>query len=266
MTKQNYSHVLRASWRILPLLAMMLISSAAYSQTPEDVSTPEDARMKEFVKATHVITVGGDTVSVDSIEKRLNTFYYDQFRHFQDPRAPYFMLMSRDGNLAMGVGGLIRMRGYFDWNGALPSSGFAPYLITIPKDPANMNDLWATPAGTGLFFTILGNNSIFGDFMGFIQCDFSGYNNRDFKLKKAYLQNNHWTVGYATTTFEDTSAEPPTIDGAGPNGVNSRTNVLVRYYTTFKKNGRWRHLLSFRNLRLPLMEPIQRHAVTLFPT
>lgn len=223
--------------QMLPIACILSASLAAGAQDalqPDSLPTPEDVRKKEMISSTHVISEEGKRISADSIEKRLNSFYMDQFRHFQDPRAPYFMLMSKDGNLAMGVGGLIRMRGYFDWNGTLPSSGFAPYLITIPKDPANMKDLWATPAGTGLFFTILGNSSIFGDFMGFIQCDFSGYNNRDFKLKKAYLQNNHWTVGYATTTFEDTSAEPPTIDGAGPNGINSRTNVLVRYYTTFK--------------------------------
>ncbi len=60
----------------------------------------------------------------DSIMKRLNTFYIDQFRHFQDPRAPYFMFMSKDGKLAMGVGGLIRMRGYFDWDGLCPQAAF----------------------------------------------------------------------------------------------------------------------------------------------
>lgn len=46
-----------------------------------------------------------------------------------------------------------------------------------------------------------------------------------------------WTAGYATTTFEDTQAEPSTIDAAGPNGINSRTSVLVRYMHTFKN--RW---------------------------
>lgn len=199
--------------------------------------TPEDIRVDKMMNATHVITAAGERVQIDSIRKRLNMFYIDQFRHFQDPRAPYFMLMSKDGKLAMGVGGMIRMRGNFDWNGSIPVSGFSPYLIPIPKNRTDMKRLWATPAGTGLFFTILGNNSFFGDFMGFISCDFSGYNHRDFKLKKAYLQNKNWTIGYATTTFEDSSAEPATIDGAGSNAVNSRTNVLVRYMNTFKD--RW---------------------------
>ena len=232
--------------RYLLSFGIMFSSMGAYAVQNDSIPAsgyPEDIRKNDMMQSTHVIGESQAGTHTDSIMKRLNTFYIDQFRHYQDPRAPYFMFLSKDGKLAMGVGGLIRMRGYFDWDGALPSSGFSPYLIPIPKDKSNMKNLWATPAGTGLFFTILGNSAIFGDFMGFIQCDFSGYNHRDFKLKKAYLQNNHWTVGYATTTFEDTSAEPPTIDGAGPNGVNSRANVLLRYTTTFKK--KWTVAASF---------------------
>lgn len=136
----------------------------------------------------------------------------------------------------MGVGGQIKVRGYFDWNGSIPSVGFSPYLIPIPKDPAKMRNLSASASGTGLFFTILGTNKILGDYMGYFQADFSGYNNRGFRIKKAYLTIRDWTAGYAVTTFEDTKAEPETVDGAGPNGINSRKNVLVRYLHTFKKH------------------------------
>ena len=87
----------------------------------------------------------------DSVEKMLNMFYVNQFRHFQDPRAPYFMFMSKSNNLAMGIGGVVRIRGYYDWNGSIPISGFSPYFIQIPKDPTSMRRLAATPRGTGLF-------------------------------------------------------------------------------------------------------------------
>lgn len=217
----------------------VIAGGSAFAQSAPDTAagiplTPSQQRLKSMVESTHVITMGEESSSRDSIEKMLNRFYVDQFRHSQDPRAPYFMFLSKNGNLAMGVGGLIRMRGYFDWNGSIPISGFSPYMITIPKDPTQLRNLAATPAGTGLFFTLLGKNPLLGDFRGFIQGDFSGYNNRGFKLKKAYVQFKDWTVGYATTTFEDTKAKPATIDAAGANGVNSKTNVLVRYAHTFK--------------------------------
>lgn len=233
--------------RLLSGLACMSLSMTA--QTQKDAIdnndlTPSQQQIHSMIESTHVLSMGEEDVARDSIEKMLNRFYMDQFRHFQDPRAPYFMFLSKDGKLAMGVGGLIRMRGYFDWDGSIPASGFSPYLINIPKDPTQLRKLAATPAGTGLFFTILGKNTLLGDFMGFFQADFSGYNNRDFKLKKAYVQFNEWTVGYATTTFEDTKAKPATIDGSGPNGVNSKTNVLVRYMHTFN-GGHWSLAGSF---------------------
>ena len=184
---------------------------------------------------THVLYSGERNPS-DSLERLLNMFYYDQFRHFQDPRAPYFMFMSKNGDLALGVGGQVKIRGYFDWNGSIPQVGFIPFDIPIPKDPTSMNALSASASGTGLFFTLLGNNKLLGNFMAYFQADFSGYQQRGFRIKKAYITVHNWTAGYTVTTFEDTQAEPSTVDGAGPNGINSRKNVLVRYIHNFKKN------------------------------
>ena len=81
----------------------------------------------------------------DSIRSRIAAFYYDQFHHFMDPGAPYFLFLSKDSKLAMGIGGAVRMRAYYDWGGAMPSPGFAPALIPIPADPANMKHFGTTP-------------------------------------------------------------------------------------------------------------------------
>lgn len=185
---------------------------------------------------THLITNAYDEIKNDSLEKLLNIFYIDQFRHFQDPKAPYFMFMSKNGDLAFGVGGQVKVKGYYDWNGSIPSINFSPYDIPIPKDPSSMRNLAASVSGTGLFFTLLGNNKLLGNFMAYFQADFAGYNNRGFRIKKAYITIKDWTAGYTVTTFEDTKAEPSTVDGAGPNGINSRKNILVRYLHTFKKH------------------------------
>lgn len=58
------------------------------------------------------------------------------------------MLMSKDAQLAMGIGGVVRMRGWYDWGGALNSSAFAPYDISIPTNPARDRWLGSTPSGT----------------------------------------------------------------------------------------------------------------------
>lgn len=220
------------------LLISIIFSLYSYGQSSAASLTnerPQHTRLKTMKENTHIIGSGGVSFESDSIERLLDIFYYDQFRHFQDPRAPYFMFLSKNGNLAMGIGGQVKVRGYFDWNGSIPNSGFSPYLIPIPKDPAAMHNLAASASGTGLFFTLLGNNSKFGNYMAYFQADFSGYANRGFRIKKAYITINDWTAGYTTTTFEDTKAEPATVDGSGPNGINSRKNVLVRYMHSFKK-------------------------------
>lgn len=220
------------------IMALAVSMSAGAQKLPNDSSEvvfPEQEALRKAVQSTHVIT-SGETSDArrDSIEQLIASFYVDQYRHFQDPRAPYFMFLSKDSKLAMGVGGVVRMRGWYDWDGGIPANGFVPYLIPIPKDPTNMKRLAATPAGCAVFLTILGRKTPIGNFMGFIQGGFDGYNNINFKLKKAYVIVNDWTVGYATSTFVDPATQPPTIDGAGPNGFTSKTQVLVRYFHTIK--------------------------------
>lgn len=225
--------------KFLMCLLMLSFCTIALAEEIADADQDKvlisDQRISDMKDNTHIL-YAGDESPKDSLAKLLNMFYYDQFRHFQDPRAPYFMFLSKNGNLALGVGGQLRIRGYFDWNGAIPNVGFIPYDIPIPKDPTNMKDLSASPSGTGLFFTLLGSNKLLGNFMAYFQADFSGYNQQGFRIKKAYVTFRDWTVGYATTTFEDTMAEPSTVDGAGPNGINSKKSVLVRYLHPFKKH------------------------------
>lgn len=134
---------------------------------------------------------------VDSVRAVISNFYYDQFRHFQDPEAPYFMFLSKDASLAMGIGGAVRMRAYYDWGGAIPASGFAPYLIPMEPNPASMRHFGTTPAGTCLFFRVIGRNKTLGNYQLYIEANFNGYNSRDFLLKKAYAVINNFTVGYA---------------------------------------------------------------------
>lgn len=174
---------------------------------------------------------------VDSIRRVISEFYYDQFRHFQDPGAPYFLFMSKDAGLAMGIGGCVRMRAYYDWGGAIPASGFAPYLIPIHPSPTDMRHFGTSPAGTSLFFRVIGRNKALGDYQLYIEANFNGYETRDFRLKKAYATINDFTVGYAASTYSDPAATPPTVDAQGPNNKIGTTAVLVRYMPVIKD--RW---------------------------
>lgn len=204
--------------------------------------THPDSLIKRKAASTKIIYVDGAPADdakrkadIDSIRRVVSLFYYDQFRHFQDPDAPYFLFMSKEAGLSMGIGGSVRMRAYYDWNGAVPTPSFAPYTIPIPENPLSKRHFSTTPAGTGFFFRVIGSNRRIGNYQLYIETDFTGYQSRGLKLKKAYATIRDFTVGYATSTFSDPAAQPVVIDAAGNNNKFSNTSVLVRYMPCLRK-------------------------------
>lgn len=185
------------------------------------------------IKSVHVLAPGGE-VNRDSAELLIRNFYLNQFHHFQDPEAPYFMLMSRNAQLALGVGGRVKLTGWWDWDGSTQNKDFSPYNIDIPKNPEARKAIGGSPWGTNLFFTVLGNSSPLGAFMGYIEIGFGGYKDAGCKLKKAYLTMGDYTVGYTSSVFADGDAYAPTIDGAGANGTIGHTTLQLRYTHGFK--------------------------------
>lgn len=222
--------------------ALAVLSCGAFSASA--AVTHPDSLINLKAQSTKIMYIDGrptDNATLradkDSIYRLIATFYYDQFRHFQDPDAPYFLFMSKEAGLSMGIGGSVRMRAFYDWNGAVPGSAFAPFTIPIPANPQSMRRFSSTPAGTGLFFRIIGHHHTIGSYQLCIETDFTGYESRGLKLKKAYATIEDFTVGYATSTFSDPAAQPVVIDAAGNNNKFSHTSVLVRYMPCFKQ--RW---------------------------
>lgn len=223
-------------------IALFALSCSALSAEAA-VSNP-DSLINRKAASTKIMYIDGrptDNATIaadkDSMFRVISTFYYDQFRHFQDPDAPYFLFMSKEAGMSMGIGGSVRMRAFYDWNGAVPGSAFAPYTIPIPANPLSMRRFSSTPAGTGLFFRVIGYHRVIGNYQLYIETDFTGYDSRGLKLKKAYAMIRDFTVGYAASTFSDPAAQPVVIDAAGNNNKYSHTSVLVRYMPCLKN--RW---------------------------
>ena len=231
----SFRHILQG----LCVLAVLLIGS---THSPASTTSHVDSMISLKSASTKLIYIDGKPETPadrlaerDSMIRVISTFYYDQFRHFQDPNAPYFLFMSKEAGLTMGIGGCVRMRAHYDWNGAMPSPSFAPYTIPIPANPLSMRHFATTPAGTGLFFRVIGNNRLLGDYQLYIETDFSGYQSRGLKLKKAYAMFRDFTIGYANSTFSDPAAQPVCIDAGGSTNKFSNTSVLVRYMPCFRK-------------------------------
>lgn len=227
----------------------------AYAQTTQKCLTEQ--HIDSLVNSTRIVNLENDGPRMvrfspepelppyqDSIRNLVLAFYYDQFRHSQDPEAPTFLFMSKNANMLMGIGGVVRMRGWYDWGGAMPGSAFMPYMIPIPENPASTRRFGTTPAGTALFFQMIGRSKL-GTYRLYIEANFNGYNSRDFHLKKAYATLGPWTVGYANSTFSDPTAMAPTVDAQGATNKLSRTGVLVRYMPEITKN--WTLAVSLEN-------------------
>ena len=199
------------------LLVGFTLGAAALSGSATTPTVRQET-LDSLVADHHVIYFGDNQKAVlpdDSIRSLIMHFYIDQFRNYQDPAAPYFLFMSRDANMAMGVGGMVRMRAYFDPGNSMPGPAFKPFDIPLADTPLNRNHFGTTPSGTSLFFRVIGRNSRIGTYQLYIQTKFNGYEGRDMRLSKAYATVNDWTVGYATSTFSDGMALAPTVDANG---------------------------------------------------
>lgn len=82
--------------------------------TAGSARTMTEIAMDSTLDDHKIIYFGKGEEKPDSVSRMIYRFYEDQFRHFQDPLAPYFLFLSRDNNLAMGVGGVVRMLAYYD--------------------------------------------------------------------------------------------------------------------------------------------------------
>lgn len=228
---------MRAHLFLLSVITMAVVALPLKSRGEETLESDSmSMRQMHRERVINSINVLGDVkASKDSVNQLLHQFYVNQFRHSQDPEAPYFMFMSKDARLALGVGGQVQLKAWYDWNGSIESQDFQPYQIAIPKNPAARRNLGAAPSGTSLFMTLLGNTDA-GKVMAYIEGEFSGYHDIDFKLKHAYVTFRDWTVGYDKSTFSDPAAEIPVIDGGGQNGKMKHTTALVRWVGNFKRH------------------------------
>lgn len=224
---------------IISLMILAAASAQLFAQTTQQECMVDEQR-RAAIASTRYLEFGGSKFTpeeVDSINRVITEYYVDQFRGFQDPEAPYFMFMSKDSQLGMGLGGCVRIRGWYDIANVVPANGFAPYLIPMNGADPERNRLGATPAGTSLFFRVIGRNKLLGHYQVYIEANFNGYQQVGFKLKKAYAIVRDFTIGYAASTYGDPAAMAPVIDAQGANNKISNTAVLLRYMRTWKS--RW---------------------------
>ncbi|KIA97051.1 hypothetical protein OA93_15795 [Flavobacterium sp. KMS] len=158
--------------------------------------------------------------------------------------------------------GRLKLNGIYDIKGSL--SGNSSFLIhnndvsglDIPSFSMDMRQ-----SQLRFVSTIQLNNG--KELKSMLEADFEGANNTSqFRLRHAYVQYDHWTVGQTWSNFGDSSLWPsPLLDWDGPTGMVLSRRIQVRYTGLFKENGHTSFMLSAE-----YMEPRRLYDYTLSPT
>lgn len=150
-------------------------------------------------------------------------------KHPTETQVPTFLLYDKNNDIAFGIGGSVRLRTAYDFNGSPTNSfGFIPYSIPSPKDPLTKNDFRMDASKSSVFFNLLGNNSKIGKFQAYVSGNFTGDGN-NFTLNDAYIKLLGFTVGRTWSTFNDMASVPLTVDFQGPNGAAELRTSQIRY-------------------------------------
>ena len=168
----------------------------------------------------------------------IRKMYEANGQHFQDPRAPRFLFMDKEGKVALGIGGYVKGTMSVDMDGISDNLDFVTADIPAPPQ-TNMRNQFQMDASTSrIFLKLVGNDTQVGDFTVYLETDFRGKNGHqyDLRLRQAFIQLGGWKVGKARTTFADAAACPPTIDFEGPSGSVSTKNTMIQYSHQFGKH------------------------------
>ena len=168
----------------------------------------------------------------------IRKMYESNGQHFQDPRAPRFLFIDREGKVALGIGGYVKGTMSVDMDGISDNLDFVTADIPAPPQTDMRNQFQMDASTSRIFLKMVGSNTSIGDFTVYLESDFRGKNGHqyDLRLRQAFIQFGGWKVGKARTTFADAAACPPTIDFEGPSGSVSTKNTMIQFSHQFGKH------------------------------
>ena len=194
---------------------------------------------KKILMGILVMVCGILTTKVNAQDSLLiRKMYEANGQHFQDPRAPRFLFMDKEGKVALGIGGYVKGTMSVDMDGISDNLDFVTADIPAPPQSDMRNQFQMDASTSRIFLKLVGADTQVGDFMVYLESDFRGKNGHqyDLRLRQAFIQFGGWKVGRAKTTFSDGASAPPTIDFEGPSGSVSAKNTMIQYSHQFGKH------------------------------
>ena len=214
----------------LVLTCAAVVPATSYGESVAETGNAPDGKGASTLIPSRAVILYGDPSKADSAV--LAVYYSCEYLDFNDPDAPRFMMLDREGKIAFGVGGSLYAIGSYDFKGSVNAPGFAPYDIAVPANPELRQRLAGNLGSSSLTANLAGKMPYLGTFKVYFQLKFNGDNGKyGARLKQAYAQLGHLTLGLTTSTFVDAVAQAPTIDPQGACGQIDDKQVLFRYTT-----------------------------------
>ena len=140
-------------------------------------------KMSPLFNDDFIILTGKNGPSCKDI---VNIFRETRSLHFQDPDAPRFLLVDQKHQMALGIGGYVRLTTSYDFRGISDNVDFVPYDIPTPANPAEKSQYQMDASTSRIFLKLVGNNKALGKFSAYIETDFRG-DHHTLRLRQAYV-------------------------------------------------------------------------------
>ncbi|MFI3287240.1 MAG: hypothetical protein R3Y61_02040 [Rikenellaceae bacterium] len=164
---------------------------------------------------------------------------------FDDPRAPRFVMASKDQNYLFGIGGYVEAKGFYDFTG-VGSDGLYLYDLAVPYSSSAPNKMGFGAAGSKLIFKMLGNTKF-----GVLEATFeTGFQSDSYTmyLSRAYIRFGNFLVGQDWSVTADTYSFPTVLDGADPVAKFGYKVPQIRYSFNATKSLELNFSLEFPTL------------------
>ena len=165
--------------------------------------------------------------------------YIDTHRPgFQQVEKPQFVFASKNNRFSFALGGFVRLRAAYDFDGIVDNIDFVTYDIPVHGNYDTKQKLTMDGTDTRLYMKAIANTGALGRVVVFMDADFHGGAAGSYtpRLRSAYVSFLGLTLGRDVTTFCDLSAAPTTIDFQGPNAYNFNFATMIRYEYAFAQN------------------------------
>lgn len=207
---------------ILPLLlTAAIMSPAVIAQTSPAI--PKTAEVKVIFNAG------------EPDEEIYNAFIENAPKRFNEPGAPRFAIIGKENKFYLGIGGVVKGVGLFDWGNPIDDpNDFTTADIPFDLPDGNGGKIQGSLGQSKLFINLVALPGTDNKIGLYVSGKFTGSGSA-FKLAHAYVTYRGFTVGHTASLFEDGAAAPPTIDDEGPCGLVGVNNNLIDYTHSFGK-------------------------------